>query len=242
MFNLTGKKALVTGSTQGIGYAIAACLAGRGAEVIIHGISGAEKCRKASEGIPASSYAVADLSQEEGPASLYAQTGDADILVLNASVQVRKPWAEITPEEFAWQVQVNFKSALKLIQLYEPYMAKRGWGRIVTIGSVQQYKPHPDMLVYAATKAAQMSMVGNLAKQLGGRGITVNNVSPGVIATPRNDEALRNPQYREQILENIPARCLGMPEDCAGAVLLLCSDEGRYMTGTDLIVDGGMHL
>lgn len=242
MFNLTGKTALVTGSTQGIGKAIAAALAGQGARVIVHGAGDLNKCKQAAADIPRASCAIANLAEADSAARLYGQTGDVDILVLNASVQFRRPWNEITDEEFDAQIQVNLKAPLDLIRAYEPYMSKQGWGRILVIGSVQQHRPHPQMLMYAATKEAQMSIVKNLAKQLASRGITVNCLSPGVIATPRNEEALQNGAYVEQLLDGIPARRIGTAEDCAGAALLLCSEEGRYITGIELLADGGMHL
>lgn len=121
-------------------------------------------------------------------------------------------------------------------------MIKKGWGRIVTVGSVQQEKPHKDMLIYAASKAAQLNMVKNLAKQFAPFGVTVNNVAPGVIATPRNEEALSNKDYAKKVLEGIPCGYAGEAGDCAGGILLLCSDEGRYITGENLIIDGGMKL
>lgn len=243
MFDLNGKRALVTGSTQGIGKAVAAALAGQGAEVIIHGSSSLEKCRKAAEEIAGKTKtALENLSQEGCAGRLYEQTGDVDILVLNASVQVRKAWDEITPEEFDMQIRTNLKASLFLIQNYVPHMRRQGWGRIITVGSVQQYKPHRDMAVYAASKCAQMSLVQNLASQLAPEGITINNLSPGVIATPRNEEVLGNAAYARKVLSGIPMGYAGDAQDCAGAVILLCSEEGRYITGTDLIVDGGMHL
>lgn len=243
MFDLTGKKALITGSTQGIGKAIAKCFADYGAQVFVHGATSAEKCKKATEEIGGDTkIAIADLSLDNCAKLLYEQTGDVDILVLNASVQYRKAWDQITAEEFDKQVRVNLKSSLELIQTYAPYMKKQAYGRIVTVGSVQQYKPHKDMAVYAATKSAQFSLVINLAKQLAPDGITINNISPGVIATPRNEDALSDSEYRKLILAGIPMQYAGTAEDCTGAVLLLCSNAGRYITGTDIIVDGGMHL
>jgi glucose 1-dehydrogenase len=246
MFDLNGKRALVTGSTQGIGQAVAKCLAAAGAEVYIHGSRSAEKCQLTVDDIIAKGgkahVCVADLSEPDAAEKIYSQTGGVDILVLNASLQIRKAWNEITPDEFDTQTVINFKSTLRIIQLMEPYMAENGWGRIVTVGSVQQYKPHKDMLVYAATKSAVMSMVQNLAKQLAPKGITVNNMSPGVIATPRNETALSDAEYAKKVIDGIPCGYAGLAEDCAGAVLLLCSEEGRYITGDDLIVDGGMHL
>ena len=128
------------------------------------------------------------------------------------------------------------------LQKYFPYMKENGFGRILTVGSVQQYRPHKDMAVYAATKEAQMSLVKNIAKQVAAYGITVNNLCPGVIATPRNDEALSNDEYRQKVLSGIPAGYAGEADDCAYAALYLCSNEARYVTGSEIIVDGGMHL
>ena len=148
----------------------------------------------------------------------------------------------ITEEEFDMQMTVNLKSSLKLIQQYEPYMAARGKGRIVTVGSVQEYKPHRDMAIYAASKAAQENLVQNLAKQLAPKGITVNNLVPGVFATPRNYQALSDEAYCKQVLNGIPLGYAAEPEDICGAALLLCSDAGRYITGTNMIIDGGRRL
>lgn len=242
MFDLTGKRALVTGSTQGIGLAIASCLAEHGAEVYINGATSYEKCESVVNNIPNSKMALQDLSKDDCADKLYNTTGDIDILVLNASIQYRKPWNEITSEEFDRQMKINFKSSMELVQKYAPNMQKNKWGRIITVGSVQQYKPHKDMLVYAASKCAQMSMVENLAKQLAPFGVTVNNLNPGVIITPRNTEALSDAEYAKKIYDGIPLGYAGESEDMVGAALLLCSDEGRYITGTEILVDGGMHL
>ena len=243
VFDLQGKRALVTGSTQGIGYAAARLLSARGASVVVHGGTSMEKCLKAAAGMHGEvRCALADLSRDGGAEELYRQAGDVDILVLNASIQVRKPWQEITPEEFDRQMTTNFKSALRLMQLFAPAMREKGWGRIVTVGSVQQTKPHKDMAVYAASKCALMSLVENVAKQLAPFGVTVNNVNPGVFATPRNAEALADPVYHDKVMAGIPMGRAGEPEECAFPILLLASEEGSYITGANLDVDGGMRL
>ncbi len=243
MFDLTGKKALITGSTQGIGEAIARCFAENGAEVVIHGVKSKEKCENIANSIKGkASIALADLSDSYSAEKLYEQCGDIDILVLNASIQLRKAWNEITVEEFEKQINVNFKSSLLLIQKFAPSMLKKGFGRIVLVGSVQQFKPHKDMAIYAATKEAQISLMKNLAKQFAPKGVTVNGLAPGVIITPRNIDALSDEEYAKAVYAGIPMGYAGEPKDCAGAALLLCSDEGRYITGTDIVVDGGMRL
>lgn len=241
MFDLHKKKVLITGSTQGIGFAIAKCLSKAGATVFINGTN-EEKAKRAADQIEGAQTAVCDLSLPDCADRLYKMTGDVDILILNASIQYRRAWGEITDEEFDKQIAVNFKASLKLIQKYAPYMQKQAWGRIITVGSVQQQKPHKDMLVYAASKAAQENMVRNLAKQLAPCGVTVNNVAPGVIETPRNSEALSDKEYAKQVLNGIPVGYAGAPQDCNGLILMLCSDAGRYITGADILIDGGMSL
>ncbi len=242
MFDLTGKKALVTGSTQGIGFAIAEILAQNGAKVFVNGASSEEKTKNAAKKIDGAVPVFVDLSESNCAEKMYEITGDVDILVLGVSIQYRSAWDKITEEEFDKQIATNLKASLKLIQKYVPYMKEQNWGRVVTIGSVQQSKPHKDMLIYASIKSAQVNMVTNLAKQLAPFGITVNNVAPGVIETPRNKDALSDDEYAKRVLESIPCGYIGEPVDCAPQVLLLCSQEGRYITGQDIFIDGGMKL
>ena len=249
-FDLSGRVALVTGSSRGIGRAIALGLAECGAVVAVHGTRPAgaldETLADARKLSPRSVAVTGDLSQPEVAARLIADTtaalGGLDILVANASVQIRKPWAEVTQAEAEQQMRVNVLATLSMIQAAVPAMRAKKWGRILTIGSVQQQRPHPDMIVYAASKSAQENLVRNLAKQLGPDGITVNNLAPGVVMTDRNVPVLADEAYAERVRSIIPLRAFGEPGDCAGAALLLCSDAGRYITGADLFVDGGMRL
>lgn len=242
MFDLKGKKALITGSTQGIGLAIAKCLSAHGATVYINGANSEEKLNKIVKEIPNAFPALCDLSLPDCSEKLYKITGPLDILILNASVQFRASWDKITDADFEKQVAINFKASLKLIQKYAPFMIENHWGRIITVGSVQEKKPHKDMLVYAALKSAQTNMVTNLAKQFASDGVTVNNVAPGIIKTPRNFDALSDDAYAAGALASVPCNYFAEPEDCAGQILLLCSNEGRYITGESIYIDGGMQL
>ena len=241
MFDLSGKTALITGSSQGIGLAAAIALAENGAKVYING-SKEEKVCAALEKVPGALPAVCDLGRADCGDILYGITGNIDILISNASIQYRSSWDRITDEEFDRQLHVNLRAALKLVQTYAPHMLEQNWGRIITTGSVQQRKPHKDMLIYAAAKAAQVNMVQNLAKQFAPYGVTVNNIAPGVIETPRNTAVLTDESYKEKVLAGIPASYIGRPNDCSGQILLLCSDAGRYITGEDIFIDGGMQL
>ena len=243
MFELTGKKALVTGSSRGIGRAIAVELAQSGAEVVVHCAGNVAKAQETVDIIKSNGgcacAVAADLSNYENVQGLIEKIGDIDILVLNASMQFRNKWENITVEEFYKQVNCNFLASMLLIQQAVPHMRAQKWGRIVTIGSVQEAKPHPDMLVYSATKAAQTNMVQSLSLQLAPDGITVNNVAPGVIYTDRNVEALSDAQYAAKVTASIPVGFYGKPEDCAPTVALLCSEQGRYITGQNIFIDGG---
>ena len=250
LLNLSGKNALVTGSSQGIGQAIAMALAEFGANVLIHNRKGDEEAQKVTDQIRQrgvkSEVIGADLVQPGAIDELVKQAtqlfGPIDILVANASVQLPDDWEDATIDDFDKQVNANWKSTLLLMQQFAPVMSERGWGRILTIGSVQEEKPHPAMIVYAGTKAAIANTVRNLAMQLADRGITVNNLSPGVINTPRISEP--TPPVPERISErmNIPAGSPGQPDDIAGMAVLLCSNAGRYITGQTIFVDGGMGL
>lgn len=236
------KKVLVTGSTQGIGKELARVLVQEGYEVTVHGSSDLSKAERVREEIGAHRAVVADLSDMEQARSLRQKTGDMDVLILNASVQYKESWDQISEETFDRQVTVNLKSTLFLMQDYLPAMKEKGWGRVVTVGSVNQYRQHPELPMYAATKCAVMSLVKNVAKQVAPYGVTVNNVAPGAIATPRNAAIYEDDERRRAVESTIPMGRFGQVEDCVGAILLLCSDAGAYITGSDLIVDGGLRL
>ena len=246
-FRLNGRTALVTGARREIGRAIALTLAAAGARVAVHHAgSPAESCDAAG--------VVAEIEAAGGEAAAFGQDfarDDAglhlagavaawsppDILVLNASIELPEDYRSITREHFDRQIAVNLRTTLELLQILVPSMAERGWGRVVTIGSVQQERPHPAMMIYAGTKAAQLNWTLNLARQFGGQGVTVNNLAPGAILTARNRAQMDT--EGAALAARIPAGRLGTPDDLVGAALLLCSDAGRYINGQNLYVDGG---
>ncbi len=246
-FRLKGRTALVTGARREIGRAIALALASAGARLAIHHAGTEEETRDADT-------VVREIEQAGGAAQAFPQDfarddsghhlaaavtawSPVDILVLNASIELPEPYQDIARDRFDRQIAVNLRSPMELLQDLVPAMAARGWGRVVTIGSVQQVRPHPQTMVYAGTKAAQLNWAWNLARQFGGRGVTVNNLAPGAIQTARNRVQLAS--EGAALVQRIPAGRLGQPDDLMGAALLLCSDAGSYINGVNLYVDGG---
>lgn len=235
-------RVFITGSTQGIGKALAAAFVKAGHQVCVHCSKDMEKAECVRDEIGAHQAVVCDLSNMDEVNALYEKTGAVDCLILNASVQYKEFWQDITDETFDRQFDINVKSTLKLMQAYYPAMKEKGFGRIITVGSVNQYRQHGELAVYSATKCAVMKLVEVIAKQVAPFGVTVNNVSPGAIATPRNENVYKDEEKRKAVEKCIPMGRFGTPEDCVGAVLLLCSEQGSYITGTDIVIDGGMKL
>ena len=227
-FDLTGKIALVTGSTRGIGKAIGDAFEEYGAKVIRHNT----KVCDLSD--PAAIDAFFDGLENEGMLP--------DILVANASIQAKIPWTEFPMDEAQKEIQVNFLATLRMFQRCYPKMKAQGWGRLIAVGSVNERRPHPEMCVYAATKSAQENRVRGLARQVAKEGNTVNNLCPGVFFTDRNKECLADPVYGKKVTDAIPMHDYAMPEDAAGAAVLLASDAGRYITGATIMVDGGLSI
>ena len=250
MFDLHGKTALITGSNRGIGRSILLAYAQYGADVILH-------CRRPNEradGViaEAEAYGVrcyaaySDLSEPDGPEKLYQAVKafglNVDILVLGASVEIRNEWTKITDEEFDLQMNTNLRAPMKLMQKIIPEMQQRHWGRVITMGSVQQVKPIPPLLVYSALKSAQYNMVLSLAPQIAPDGVTINNLAPGAIRTDRNADALSDPDYEAHVKSLIPVRYIGQPDDIAAIAVYLASEESKYMTGQNIIIAGGKDL
>ena len=227
-FDLTGRVALVTGSTRGIGKAIGDAFEEYGAKVVRHN---SKVCDLAD---PAAIDAFFDKLEADGMLP--------DILVANASIQEKIPWTDFPLDEARKEMQVNFFATLRMFQRCHAKMKAQRWGRLVVVGSVNERRPHPDMCVYAATKSAQENLVRNIARQVAPDGITVNNLSPGVFFTDRNKDCLSDPVYGPKVAAAIPLHAYAKPEDAAGAALLLASDAGRYIPGSTILVDGGLSL
>lgn len=245
-FSLSGKRALVTGSSRGIGRAIALAYGAAGAKVYLHGSAPSRRLDETlaeaqKAGFDCSSV-TADLSDCVAVENMMCQIDSLDILVMNASVQKYMTLEEFDPAEFDREFHANVQASFQMVQAVLPGMIERRYGRIIAIGSVNQDKPSPRLGVYAATKAAQLNLMINLARNYAQYGITANNVAPGVIATDRNREALGDQDTVKQLLAAIPASRFGQPEDCVGVALLLASDAGAYITGADIPVAGGMQV
>jgi glucose 1-dehydrogenase len=251
MFDLTGRRALVTGSSRGIGKEIAFALAKQGADICIHFSGASDEAEAVAARVRAlgrhACIVAGDLTDTAAPPAIVqaAETGlgaRIDLLIVNVAIQEPQPLSQIDVETARRQFNANFIGTLGLIQAVEPGMRTQGFGRIIHIGSVQQWRPHPNMAVYAGLKSGIENMVRNLAVQLAPHGITVNTVAPGAIETERNRAALSDPAYRAQVEGRIPVGRIGRPEDCAGVVAMLCGRAGDYITGANIPVDGGMRL
>jgi NAD(P)-dependent dehydrogenase (short-subunit alcohol dehydrogenase family) len=250
LFDLAGKTALITGSSRGIGRAVALKFAEAGANVIIHGSRTGEKLSETVAKIKSSggkAIGIAtDLSDSQQILQLAKEAINAfngvDILVLNASIQSYMTVEEFDEIEFEKEYAVNLKSSFELIKAFLPHMKTQKWGRVLSIGSVNQWKQNPRLSVYSTTKSAQVNLIMNCAREYSKHGITFNNLAPGIIATDRNREVLSNESTCRELLKMVPADRFGNSEDCAGPALMLCSEAGTYITGADIPVTGGMHL
>lgn len=257
---LRGKRALVTGSTSGIGEAIAKTLAAEGANVIVHGRRQAEAERVVREIVAAggtAALAIGDLASDEAAAEVVkaalAAFGGIDILINNAGEFPMKPWLHSTAAEWVDLYNANVGSVVRLVTQLVPAMVERKWGRVVMLGSF--FGPMPGLPVanYGATKGANISQAVSLAKELGGTGVTANTVSPGPIRTPGMEAGARamaeaqGQSYDFNAFEHfyvqqtkLPAGKIGSPGDIANMVAFVSSPLADYITGANLRVDGGM--
>ena len=244
MFDLTGKAALVTGASGGIGAAVARALHGAGATVALHGTR-AEALETLKAELGERAHVVpADLSDRDAAEVLAGQAAEAmgglDILVNNAGLTRDNLFLRMSPEEWDRVLAVNLTAAFLLSKASLRGMMKARWGRIVNVTSVVGHTGNPGQGNYAAAKAGLTAMTKSLAAEVASRGITVNCVAPGFIATAMTDKL--NDEQKARILGQIPAGRMGSPEDCATAVLYLASAEAAYVTGQTLHVNGGMAM
>ncbi|TQV80681.1 3-oxoacyl-[acyl-carrier-protein] reductase [Denitrobaculum tricleocarpae] len=244
MFYLTGKAALVTGASGGIGGAIAKALHERGASVGLSGTRAEALEALASELGERTAVLPCNLSDRDAVAALPGQAeaalGSLDILVNNAGLTRDNLAMRLKDDDWDQVVEVNLTSSFRLAKACLRGMMKRRWGRIVGITSIVGVTGNPGQTNYAASKAGMIGMSKSLAQEIASRGITVNCVAPGFIKTAMTD-ALDEKQH-ELLLSGIPAGRLGLPEDIAASVVYLSSEEAAYMTGQTLHVNGGMAM
>ncbi|WP_412562782.1 3-oxoacyl-[acyl-carrier-protein] reductase [Thalassobius sp. MITS945101] len=244
MFDLTGKTALVTGASGGIGGAIAKALHGAGATV---GLSGTrvEPLEALAAELGARAHVLpCNLSDGEAvdalPKAAIAAMGGLDILVNNAGITRDQIFMRMSDEEWQSVLDVNLTSSMRLCRGVMRPMMKARWGRIINISSIVGATGNPGQVNYAAAKAGMVGMTKSIAYEVASRGITANAVAPGFIATAMTDKL--NDDQKAAINTKIPAGRMGSAEEIAAAVLYLASDEAGYVTGTTLHVNGGMAM
>ncbi|MBB6308160.1 3-oxoacyl-[acyl-carrier-protein] reductase [Xanthobacter tagetidis] len=245
MFDLTGKTALVTGATGGIGGAIAKALHAQGATVAVSGTR-----REALEALAAElsgrvhvlpcNLGDAEEVEKLVPAAEEALGGHIDILVNNAGITRDNIFMRLSDEAWDQVIAVNLTAAFRLSRAAVRTMMRRRAGRIISITSIVGVTGNAGQGNYAAAKAGMIGMSKSLAQEVASRGVTVNCVAPGFIATPMTDAL--NDKQRETILKAVPAAKLGTPDDIAAACVYLASDEAQYVTGQTLHVNGGMAM
>jgi glucose 1-dehydrogenase len=247
--DLSGKIALVTGSSRGIGRAIAARFAEAGADVVVHyrkTADGANELRAEIEAAGTRAHVVqADLSKSGEAARLVdeaiAHFGRLDVLVNNAGLEIAAPFHEVTEADYDRVLGVNLKAAFFGSQALVRHLraTKRG-GKIINISSVHEELPFPSFTPYCVSKGGLRMLTRNLAVELGPSGITVNGIAPGAIQTSINEKLLADRPRLDELLAQIPLRRLGQPRDVAGVAAFLASADGDYVTGSTYYVDGGL--
>lgn len=244
MFDLTGKTALVTGASGGIGAAIARTLHAKGATVALHGTKVEALEKLAAELGERAKVTPANLSDpaavEQLAKDAEAALGQVDILVNNAGLTRDGLVMRMKDEDWQSVIDVNLTAGFRLSRAVLRGMMKRRWGRIIGITSVVGVTGNPGQVNYAASKAGMIGMSKALAQEVASRNITVNCVAPGMIATAMTD-VLTDAQ-KEAMHSRIPAGRLGSPDDIAAGVLYLASEEAAYVTGQTLHINGGMAM
>ena len=243
---LKGKTALITGASKGLGTAMAFALAGAGARVAL-----VSRNREAVEGVAQELRAAggeadafqADVAREQDVARLETQVGErcgpVQILVNNAGINVRKPLTEFTLEEWRMVMDTNVTGVFLMCRAFIPRMKGNGYGRILNMTSIMSHVSLPGRAVYSASKSALIGMTRALALELASEGITVNGISPGPFATEMNVPLMQNPDTNQQFISRIPVGRWGKVEEIGALALYLCSEEAGFITGTDILIDGG---
>lgn len=248
MFELTGKTAVVTGGSRGIGRAICLKLAGQGANIVLNyagNAAAAEETRAACEALGVRALAVQGDVADPAACNALIDTaieafGQVDILVCNAGITRDNLLMRMSDEEFQKVIDTNLKGTFHCMRAVIRPMMKKRRGRIISISSVVGLIGNAGQINYAASKAGVIGMTRSLAREVASRGITVNAVAPGFIRTDMTD--VLSDAVKEGILHSIPLGKLGEAEDVANTVLFLASDEAAYITGQVLSVDGGMAM
>ena len=246
---LEGKVAAITGGNQGIGLGIAERFIKDGAAVSICYLSDKPGTERVVEGLRANggkAVAIqADVSNLADGRRFISETvsqlGELDVLVNNAGVEKRASFWDVTESDYDFVLNVNLKGLFFMTQAFVRYlMQTKRTGKIINISSVHEDLPFPHFTSYCASKGALKMIARNLSIELAPYGITINNIAPGAIETPINKNLLNDPEKLKGLLENIPLKRLGKPEDVASVAAFLAADESSYVTGTTFVVDGGL--
>jgi glucose 1-dehydrogenase len=249
MNRFENKVALVTGSSQGIGAACAIRLAADGADIILNGREFDERGEKLIKQITdmgrRAHFIVADVSKAPNVVKLVTDAiavyGQLDILVNNAGVEKNNDFWNVTEEEYDFVMDTNLKGVFFGIQAFVKYCKdQQREGVVINMSSVHEEIVFPHFAAYCASKGALKMLTRNLATELAPLNIRVNNVAPGAIATPINKKLMDNPEQLAGVLDNIPMKKMGTPEDVAALVAFLASDDAKYVTGSTYFVDGGL--
>jgi len=244
MFDLTGKTALVTGATGGIGAAIARALHGQGATVAISGTRREVLDALAAELASRVHVLPCDLADKDAVEALVPSAEEKmtklDILVANAGVTKDNLFVQLKDEDWDQVIAINLTSTFRLTRAAVKGMMRRRFGRVIGISSVVGVTGNPGQGNYTASKAGMIGMMKSVAAEYAKRNVTANCIAPGFVATPMTDKL--NEKQREGILARVPAARLGTPADVAAAAVYLASDEAAYMTGQTLHINGGMAM
>jgi NAD(P)-dependent dehydrogenase (short-subunit alcohol dehydrogenase family) len=243
---LAGKTALITGASKGLGKAMALSLAGAGAHIalVARDLStlNAVKAEIESAGGTASVF-LADVSQEQSVRQLeqavLAQLGPVQILINNAGTNIRKNLIDFTLDEWRTVLDTNLTSVFLMCRSFVPHMKDSGYGRIINMSSIMSHVSLPGRTAYSSSKTALLGLIRALAQELAADGITVNGISPGPFATEMNLPVMQNPETNAQFLSSIPIGRWGRVEEVGTLALYLCSDDAGFITGTDIVIDGG---